>query len=101
MTTIFKWFETRAARSRGAELAAAFMARVPAGAAWSEQKFAAKVKAAVAELQREAGLFQRDQKPNFYQRAQLGNAFKWALKDAGYEPAYVDELTELLMMQLQ
>ena len=40
--------------------------------------------------------FGREQRPNIYQRARLGNRVKWALKDAGYPEPFVDAfVTEL------
>jgi hypothetical protein len=36
-----------------------------------------------------------------YKTAQMGNAFKWALKDAGYDDAYVDRLTEWLVINIK
>ena len=41
--------------------------------------------------------FGRDQRPNIYQRARLGNRVKWALKDAGYPEPFVDALTTELV----
>jgi len=37
--------------------------------------------------------FARASRPNFYQRAHLGNRVKWALKEAGYPEDFVDALT--------
>ena len=37
--------------------------------------------------------FGRSQSLNVYQRARLGNRVKWALKEAGYPPDFVDALT--------
>jgi hypothetical protein len=37
---------------------------------------------------------------NMFKKAKLGNAFKWFLRDAGYDTEYVDGLTEWLMERL-
>ncbi len=98
---IFGWFDARTAKQRGVELAQAFAARVPVGADVGERKFEARAKGAITQLQRDAADFARNHKLNAYKKAQLGNAFKWALKDAGYPAEYVDKLTDLLVLQLQ
>ena len=97
---IFGWFDAKAAQALGAELARAFMSRVPVDARVSDRKFEAKAKAALTEIERSIADFKRRNRLNFYQKAKLGNSFKWALKDAGYDGAYVDKLTDLLMLQL-
>ena len=43
-------------------------------------------------------LFKREHKLNIYKEAQLGNAFKWSLTDAGYDSKYADQLTKELMV---
>ena len=98
---VFGWFDARAAKECGAELARAFASRVPARADVGERKFESRAKSAIAQLQRDAAEFARGHKLNAYKKAQLGNAFKWALKDAGYADEYVDKLTDLLVLQLQ
>lgn len=36
---------------------------------------------------------------NVYKKAKLGNAFKWKLLEADYDPVLVDELTKLLLLK--
>ncbi|CAD5373157.1 conserved hypothetical protein [Rubrivivax sp. A210] len=98
---IFGWFDARAARSFGSELALAFMALVPADAKMTDRKFEAKARSALTQLGRRVADFTREHRLNGYQKARLGNAFKWALKDAGYDAAYIDKLTDWLILQLQ
>ncbi len=98
---IFGWFDASAAQAFGSDLARAFMARVPVDATLSERKFEAKAKSALTHLERGIADFKRKHRLNFYQKAKLGNSFKWMLKDGGYDPAYVDKLTDLVMLQLQ
>lgn len=98
---IFGWFDARAAQACGAGLAQSFMARVPADARLSDRKFEVKAKSALTHLGRDIAAFRTEHRLNPYQKARLGNAFKWALKDAGYDAGYVDKLTDLLMVQLQ
>ncbi len=98
---IFGWFDARAARAFGSELAHAFMALVPVDAKMTDRKFETKAKSALNQLGQRVANFARDHRLNTYQKARLGNAFKWTLKDAGYDAAYVDKLTDWLVLQLQ
>jgi hypothetical protein len=38
---------------------------------------------------------------SFYKKAKFGNAFKWKLLEAGYEPDFADELTKELLIHLR
>jgi hypothetical protein len=38
--------------------------------------------------------FAAEHKLNIFKKARLGNRFKWALKEAGYEPMVVDAFTQ-------
>jgi hypothetical protein len=100
---IFGWFDARAARALGDSLAKSFIKRVPveSAATSSDRKFEARAKTGVAAMQREVAEWRRGHTLNSYQQARAGNAFKWALKDAGYPDAYVDKLTDLFLLQLR
>jgi hypothetical protein len=98
---IFRWFDAGAAKKFGQELAEEFVASVSPGAQLSQNKFEAKVKSAVAQMDRRVAEFTKQHRLNAYQKAQLGNAFKWALRDAGYDADYADKLSDLLMLRLQ
>lgn len=98
---LFGWFNARAARDAGVRLAQAFASRVPAQSQLADRKFEQRARSAIAQLQREAAEFAKANRLNAYQKAKLGTAFKWSLKEAGYPDAYVDKLTDLLILQLQ
>lgn len=98
---IFSWFDAKAAKAQGTQLAQAFAARVPADSKADPRKFESRAKSAIAQMQRDAAAFAAGHPLNGYKKAQLANAFKWALKDAGYTDDYVDKLTDLLLLQLQ
>lgn len=38
---------------------------------------------------------------NFYKKAKLGNAFKWAMLEKGYDAEYVDLLTKEVILALK
>ena len=44
--------------------------------------------------------YHAEHKLSVYKKAKLGNAFKWSLRDAGYDVDYVNELTEWLMLRV-
>ncbi|MEI6732677.1 MAG: hypothetical protein WCK94_01840 [Comamonadaceae bacterium] len=97
---LFKWFDATVANQFGAELARFFMERMPVGTQKNEKKFAVKTSELLSKLSLRLNQFKGANKLNFYTKAQLANNFKWTLKDAGYEPNYVDDLTEWLVKQL-
>jgi len=47
-----------------------------------------------------AAAFQKEKKLGVYGKAKLGTAFKWELKELGYEDEFVDEFTRNLLMRL-
>lgn len=98
---MFGWLDAQAAKKFGQELGSTFVARVPPGGGLSQSQFEAKVKKAVAQMDRSVAAFMKENRVNAYQKAQLGNAFKWTLRDAGYDSEYADKLTDLLMLRLQ
>jgi hypothetical protein len=45
--------------------------------------------------------FKANKKIGIYKKAQVGNAFKWALNDAGYCEKYIEQLTLWLVSALR
>ena len=97
---VFGWFDASAAKQFGTSLAQDFIAQVPPETTLSEKKFASKASAAIKHLGVRVVEFKRSHALNGYKKARLCNDFKWTLKDAGYDAAYVDKLTDWLMLQL-
>ncbi len=97
----FSWFDAREAQNFGTAMARFFIERIPANAGLSEKQFASKSKQVLEKMNHQVIDFRRQNKLNIYKTAQLGNAFKWALKDAGYEAGYIDKLTQWLVARLQ
>ena len=97
---ILSWFDAQKAKDFGTSLAAFFIERVPVKDRIEEEKFAAKTQKILAQMARQVTQFKAQNKLNTYKKAQLGNAFKWTLKDAGFEGAYIDQLTKWLMLQV-
>lgn len=91
---VLKWFDTKQVDGFADALVKLFTSRFPpteftAPGKKSEERFR-KVHAALA---REVTTFRASHPLNIYQKARLANRFKWALKDAGYPDAFIEELT--------
>ncbi len=96
---MLNWFDAKEARAFGESLALFFAERIPADSNFKEKKFAAKAQQVLGSMGTQVDKFKQAHKLNVFKKAQLGNAFKWKLRDAGYDLTYVDELTEWLMLR--
>jgi hypothetical protein len=97
---VLKWFDAKEEKIFGESLARFFMDRTPLTGPDKPAKFVArKQEELLNKLAQQLAQFKLQHKLNVYKKAQLGNAFKWALKDAGYDDAYVDQLTSWLMLR--
>ena len=94
---ILGWFEASGAKQFGTSLARFFIDRVPVEAQMNEKKFAAKTQDVLQKMTRQVHEFRAANKIGIYKRAQIGNAYKWTLKDSGYNEQYVEKLTLWLM----
>ena len=97
---MFGWFDAREAKQFGASLAAFYIARMPVDLKLSDKKFAARTESTLRSMSGKVDVFKAAHGLNGYKKAQLGNTFKWALKDAGYDTAYIDKLTDWLVTRL-
>lgn len=92
---IFSWFDAREAKEFGVSLAHFLMARIPLGGSGTS---IAKKQEVLKKVFQQMMRFRLEHKLNVYKKAQLGNAFKWTLKEAGYDSEFVDQLTKELML---
>ena len=98
---IFSWFDANAAKSFGAMMARLYMERMPVNTGLNEKQFALKSQQVLEKMSHHVIDFKLKNQLNFYKIAQMGNAFKWVLKDAGYDDRYIDKLTEWLVAKIQ
>jgi hypothetical protein len=100
---LLSWFDASEAKAFGLSMADVWIERMPLAENLNEKQYAAKSKKIFDIMLLRISGFKMKQKKklNIYKTAQLGNAFKWALKDAGYEDRYVSQLTEWLVSRLQ
>ena len=98
---IFSWFDAKEASDFGSTLAQMLIERTPADGKVGKGRLTKKHEAMLHQLERHVVKFREGHKLNVYKKAQLGNRFKWTLKDKGYDDEYVDHLTNWLMVHLQ
>ena len=91
------WFDAKAAKDFGVSMARMYIDCIPLSEKLSEKKLVALSRQVLSKMGRELGNFKQGNKLNTYKTAQMGNAFKWALKDAGYDDNQIDKLTEWLV----
>lgn len=97
---LLKWFDAREATEFGATLAQLLIDRTPDTGTVGERMKSKKHIAMLHQLEQQVAKFKAGHKLNMYKKAQLGNRFKWTLRDKGYDTAYIDELTNWLMLKL-
>lgn len=96
---MFSWFDAREAQKFGISLAEFFIKRIPLDAPNKKIKSMEKKQEVLDTMFSQIQQFKIKHKLNIYKKAKLGNAFKWKLLEANYDPALVDELTKLLMLK--
>ena len=97
---MFGWFDAKRAEAFGTSLAKNLIEKLPLDKQMSDAKFAARAELLLTKMSDQITAFKQEEKLNFYKSAKLGNAFKWTLKDAGYNDALSDKLLEWLVSSL-
>lgn len=97
----FSWFDAEVAKTFGADLAQFYIQRVQNENKSTRQKFVEKKqRELLAKISSKIDFFKSNNKLNIYQKAQAVNVFKWHLLDAGFDKAYVDELSDWVVRQI-
>lgn len=96
----FSWFDVSVAKQFGTALAMFYLGKLPLDVDKTDKKYQNKKEFVLKKMSEQVTDFRQAHQLNIYKKAQLGNAFKWALRDAGYPDETVDELTGTLMRQL-
>jgi hypothetical protein len=97
---IFDWFDAKGAKAFGATLANSFVTGVPDPQRYGDKAFEKKAEKVLKQMAQQVAVFKRQGKLNTFKKAQLGNAFRWGLIDAGFDKSYADKLTQWLMLQV-
>ena len=96
---MLEWFNARDAVAVGNSLADSFLKSSPPRSGQTGSQSAHR-RAAVQQLLHRAVLDARPLKLNLFKRAKLVGSFKWRLTEHGFDPASVEELTRLMLLQL-
>ena len=92
--SIFEWFETGEIDKFARSIAAQLIERAPPSSLTAmTKKTVGGLKHSHHAVFSQAQKFAFSHRLNFYKRARLGNSFRWALRDAGYPPEFVDAWT--------
>lgn len=98
---MFSFLDSHSAKMFGAEMALFYMERMPLSTALKEKQFAAKSQQIIEKMDAQIKAYRQQNKLNIYKVAQMGTAFKWALKDAGYAEDYIDKLTHWFVVKVK
>ncbi len=94
---MFQWFDTRAAKALGNALADHVIAQHQSAKKVSKKRPDSRNELIVRHISDQVSELKRSERLNIYKIAQLGNVFKWRLKEAGFEDDYIEALTTLLL----
>jgi hypothetical protein len=106
---MFAWFNAVEFQRFGEQLAVQVVEKLPLQPAVAPndkgsrkgKRKAAAPQDVLRRLMTEVQMFSSRNKANFYKKAKFGNAFKWKLREAGYDAEFVDELTMELMLHFR
>lgn len=100
---MFSFLDAKAAKAFGTEMAHFYISRLPPDAVLKEKEkqLAAKAKQAMELMAEQITVYKKQNPLNIYKVAQMGNTFKWTLKDAGYSEAYIDKLTQWFIVSIK
>ncbi|MBI4989028.1 MAG: hypothetical protein HZC23_09430 [Rhodocyclales bacterium] len=98
---ILSWFNAKEAEDFGHGLAEFYDSQSKINAKASNHKAAEKQQKLVSQVLMKAQQFKTNHTLNAYQKAKLGNAFKWKLRDLGHETELVDMMTKDLLLALR
>lgn len=98
---IFSWFDAKGEAEFGTGLAESYDKKFREIERAADKKKEEKRLKLVANVLSDARQYAKTHKLNVYKKAQLGNAFKWKLKDLGHDEKLVDLLTKDVLLALQ
>ena len=91
---IFAWFDTRDGDELVQAIVSELVKRVPPATLPAKDKKAAiRLRNTHDAVFARAGKYARTYKLNVYKKARFANQFKWALKEAGYPPQFIESWT--------
>jgi len=97
---MFERLRSKDAENFAIELVREFSKRCPPDALAQGAQRAAVFARAVDDLWSRVAVFQRAKRLGVYGKAKFGTAFKYQLKELGYEEELVDELVRTLLIRM-
>ena len=96
---MFSWFDAKDSKKFANSLADFIIEKMPREAG-DRNKILWKKKRVLDRALMQVIAFKKEHKLNIYKKAQIGNTFKWRLRTANYDDEFIDELTNMIMIQL-
>lgn len=94
---MFQWFNAREAKAFGNALADQVIAELGSSTKADKKRPEDKKDRIVRQINAKVAEFKQRERLNVYKIAQLGNTFRWRLKEAGVDANYIETLTTLLI----
>lgn len=94
---MFQWFDTRAVKAFANALADQIIARHQENRKPKKKRPETRDDVILREIATRMSDLKKSERLNIYKTAQLANVFKWRLKEAGLDDAYVESLLTVLL----
>lgn len=94
---MFQWFNAREVKAVGNALAEHVISELNSVTKADKKRPDDKKDRIVRHIQARVSELKQRERLNVYKIAQLGNTFRWRLKEAGVDENYVETLTTLLV----
>ena len=98
---MFSWLSSTRSVKFAEDLAMSLKGIVPNDKTLTEAKRLSKSNYAKEKLAKKIQTFKQEEILNFYKTAKLLNTFKWELKDAGYDQAFIDSFAAWVFLKLR
>ncbi len=97
---MFKWFDAKESKEFGEQLAQYLIANMSSEDPKKNKNSIKKRADVLVQVLKKVEGFKASHRLNIYQKAQLGNALRWKLQEAGFEDGFVTEATHLVITSL-
>ena len=98
---MFSFLDAKAAKEFGTAMARFYMTRIPLNADLKEKQDTGKSQKIIEKISVQIVNYKKTNKINTYKIAQMGNSFKWELKDSGYDDDFIDKLTQWFVTKVK
>lgn len=98
---MLSFLNAKEAKEFGVSMARDFAKRMPPDAVLKDRQFAKNAHQIIEKMSKQIATYRERNTLNIYKIAKMANAFKWELKDAGYQDEYVDSLTHWFIVKVK